>query len=95
MVTGQKRTQVPTRNDGILPAFACLKMVILETLSSLASSTAVKARPVLAIWSANAKDEFIRSTGSDDLPVSCVHSAQNLRFQVLVQKFGPALLASE
>jgi hypothetical protein len=40
---GLNRTQVPMRNDGILPAFACLKIVILETVNMLASSSAVKA----------------------------------------------------
>jgi hypothetical protein len=37
------------RNDGILPAFACLKIVILETVNMLASSSAVKARPIRSI----------------------------------------------
>jgi len=41
------------RNDGILPSFACLKMVILETVNMLASSSAVKARPIRSILSAN------------------------------------------
>jgi len=39
------------RNDGILPAFACLKIVILETVNMLASSFAVKARPIRSILS--------------------------------------------
>ena len=39
------------RNDGILPAFACLKIVILETVNMLASSSAVKARPIRSIRS--------------------------------------------
>jgi hypothetical protein len=39
------------RNDGILPAFACLKIVILETVNMLASSSAVNARPIRSIRS--------------------------------------------
>ena len=39
------------RNDGIRPAFACLKIVILETVNMLASSSAVKARPIRSIRS--------------------------------------------
>ena len=41
------------RNDGIRPAFACLKIVILETVNMLASSFAVKARPIRSILSGN------------------------------------------
>src|SRR6185295_16275218 len=48
---GSNRTQVPMRNDGILPAFACLKIVILETVNMLASSSAVNARPIRSIRS--------------------------------------------
>src|SRR5712692_7326542 len=48
---GSNRTQVPMRNDGIRPAFACLKIVILETVNMLASSSAVKARPIRSIRS--------------------------------------------
>lgn len=48
---GSNRTQVPMRKDGILPAFACLKIVIFETVKMLASSFAVKARPILSIRS--------------------------------------------
>jgi hypothetical protein len=48
---GSNRTQVPMRNDGILPAFACLKTVIFETVNMLASSFAVKARPIRSILS--------------------------------------------
>ena len=43
------------RNDGILPAFACLKIVILETVNMLASSSAVKARPIRSIRSGSDK----------------------------------------
>ena len=50
-VFGSNRTQVPMRNDGILPAFACLKIVILETVNMLASSSAVNARPIRSIRS--------------------------------------------
>src|SRR5712692_1619772 len=50
-VFGSNRTQVPMRNDGILPAFAFLKIVILETVNMLASSSAVKARPIRSIRS--------------------------------------------
>ena len=50
-VFGSNRTQVPIRNDGILPAFACLKIVILETVNMLASSSAVNARPIRSIRS--------------------------------------------
>ena len=39
------------RNDGIRPAFACLKIVILETVNILASSSAVNARPIRSIRS--------------------------------------------
>ena len=39
------------RNDGIRPAFACLKIVILETVNMLASSSVVKARPIRSIRS--------------------------------------------
>src|ERR1700730_18573937 len=48
---GSNRTHVPMRNDGILPAFACLKIVILETVKMLASSSAVKARPIRSLLS--------------------------------------------
>src|SRR6266478_5357357 len=48
---GSNRTQVPMRNDGIRPAFACLKIVILETVNMLASSSVVKARPIRSIRS--------------------------------------------
>jgi hypothetical protein len=48
---GSNRTQVPMRNDGIRPDFACLKIVILETVNMLASSSAVKARPIRSIRS--------------------------------------------
>jgi len=50
-VFGSNRTQVPMRNDGILPAFACLKIVILETVNMLASSCAFNARPIRSIRS--------------------------------------------
>jgi hypothetical protein len=52
---GSNRTQVPMRNDGILPALACLKIVILETVNMLASSSAVKARPIRSIRSGSDK----------------------------------------
>jgi hypothetical protein len=48
---GSNRTQVPMRNDGIRPAFACLKIVIFETVNMLASSSAVNARPIRSILS--------------------------------------------
>src|SRR6266478_3322843 len=48
---GSNRTHVPMRNDGIRPAFACLKIVILETVNMLASSSAVNARPIRSIRS--------------------------------------------
>ena len=50
-VFGSNRTQVPMRNDGIRPSFACLKIVILETVNILASSSAFKARPIRSIRS--------------------------------------------
>ena len=50
-VFGSNRTHVPMRNDGIRPAFACLKIVILETVNMLASSSAVIARPIRSIRS--------------------------------------------
>jgi hypothetical protein len=46
---GSNRTQVPTRNDGMRPAAACLKIVTLETEKSFDSSWAVKARPIFSI----------------------------------------------
>jgi len=52
MAWGSNRTQVPIRKQGILPAAACLKMVTLETESSSASSSAVKARCTRSICSA-------------------------------------------
>jgi hypothetical protein len=52
-IFGSNRTHVPIRNDGILPAFACLKIVTLATVNILASSSAVKARPIRSIRSAN------------------------------------------
>jgi hypothetical protein len=48
---GSNGTQVPMRNDGILPAFACLKIVIFETANMLASSSAVKARRTVSAFS--------------------------------------------
>src|ERR1700693_2208099 len=39
-----KRTQEPTRNDGMLPFFARLRIVSRETWSNSASSSAFKAR---------------------------------------------------
>ena len=56
---GSNLTQVPIRNDGILPAFACLKIVILETVNILASSSAVKARSIRSIRSANDKGSAV------------------------------------
>src|SRR5438477_3876345 len=52
-IFGSKRTHVPMRNEGMRPAFACLKIVIRETASTFASSSAVNAWPVRSIWSAN------------------------------------------
>ncbi len=49
---GSNRTQVPTRNEGIRPAAACLKIVTLDTERSCDKSSAVKARPIFSIWSA-------------------------------------------
>jgi len=49
---GSNRTHVPTLNDGILPAFACLKIVIFETPSNLASSSAVMAPSMRSMCSA-------------------------------------------
>jgi hypothetical protein len=40
---GSNRTQVPTRNEGIRPAAACLKIVTLDTERNFASSSAVSA----------------------------------------------------
>lgn len=53
---GSKRTQVPIRNEGILPLFACLKMVMRETASIWASSSAVRAWPSASILSASDVD---------------------------------------
>src|SRR3954467_5031119 len=50
-IFGSNRTQEPMRNDGILPAFACLKIVTFATVNILASSFAVKARPICSIRS--------------------------------------------
>src|ERR1035441_7836441 len=41
------------RNDGMRPTFACLKMVILETVNISGSSFAVRARSIRSIRSAN------------------------------------------
>ena len=41
------------RNEGILPALACLKIVILETVNISASSFDVRARPIRSIRSAS------------------------------------------
>jgi hypothetical protein len=46
---GSNLTHVPTRNEGIRPAAACLKIVTLDTKRSFASSSAVKAWPVVSI----------------------------------------------
>jgi hypothetical protein len=46
---GSNRTQVPTRNDGIRPAAAILKTVILLTERKLESSSAVRAWPICSI----------------------------------------------
>jgi hypothetical protein len=46
---GSNRTQVPTRNEGMRPAEACLNMVTLETESNFDSSSAVKALPMFSI----------------------------------------------
>ncbi len=42
-VLGSNRTHVPMRNEGMRPAFACLKIVTCETAKILASSLAVRA----------------------------------------------------
>ena len=63
---GSNLTQVPIRNDGILPAFACLKIVILETVNMLASSSAVKARSIRSIRSANDKGSAVLFWGLHD-----------------------------
>ncbi len=56
---GSNLTHVPMRNDGILPAFACLKIVTFETVNIPASSSAVKARPIRSIRSANDKGSAV------------------------------------
>ena len=43
IAAGSKRTQEPTRNDGIAPRLARLRIVIRETRNIFASSSAVKA----------------------------------------------------
>jgi hypothetical protein len=65
-VFGSNRTQVPMRNDGILPAFACLKIVILETVNMLASSSAVKARPIRSMRSGSDKGSAVLFWGLHD-----------------------------
>src|SRR6266536_2587864 len=50
---GSKRTHVPTRKEGIRPAFAILKIVAREIANNRLSSSAVRAWPVCAIWSAS------------------------------------------
>src|ERR1700726_2444021 len=52
---GSNLTQVPIRNDGILPAFACLKIVILDTVNVLEVSHTVKGRSILRFRSPNDK----------------------------------------
>jgi hypothetical protein len=46
---GSNLTQLPTRNEGIRPDAASLKIVIGETWSNVAISFAVKARPIFSI----------------------------------------------
>ena len=53
---GQNLTDVPMRNDGILPDLACLKIVMREIDSNFARSSAVKAWPVRSICSASVMD---------------------------------------
>ena len=53
---GQNLTDVPMRNDGIRPAFACLKIVIRETDNNFARSSAVRAWPVRSICSISVMD---------------------------------------
>ena len=60
---GSNRTQVPMRNDGIRPAFACLKIVILETVNMLARSPAVNARPIRSIRSGSDIGSAVLSWG--------------------------------
>lgn len=60
---GSNLTQVPMRNDGIRPAFACLKIVIRETPNISASSSAVSARPILSIRSAKDDGSVALSVG--------------------------------
>jgi hypothetical protein len=70
-VFGSNRTQVPMRNDGILPAFACLKIVTLATVNILASSSAVKARPIRSIRSANDKGSAVLFWEHDCIYLLC------------------------
>src|SRR4051812_49369307 len=58
------------RNDGILPAFACLKIVTFATVNILASSSAVNARPIRSIRSGSdigSADLFCELHSSIDL----------------------------
>src|SRR5580692_7687111 len=52
---GSNRTQVPILNDGMRPAFACLKIVIFETPSNLASFSAVIAPSMRLMCSARVR----------------------------------------
>jgi len=51
------------RKHGIRPALACLKMVMRETASNLASSFAVNARPIRSIRSARDDSSFVLTVG--------------------------------
>ena len=70
-------TQLPTRNEGILPAAACLKIVTSETQRNPASSLAVIARPIFSILSA-------KDTTNHHVILPCQHSP--LSFNASAQK---------
>jgi hypothetical protein len=53
------------RNDGILPALACLKIVIRETSRILASSFAVRAHPIRSILSARDSVKSLELCGGE------------------------------
>jgi hypothetical protein len=50
--------QMPIANDGILPAFPCLKIVMRDTINTRARSSAVSARSILSLQSARLSERW-------------------------------------
>ncbi len=77
---GSKRTHVPTRKEGMRPAFAILKIVAREIANNMLSSSAVRAWPVCSIWSASV--HWLSTVAPQVLdasprPFSCVKPTHN------------------